>query len=29
MGKKHFVLDCTLDDPMMPSWQSVTLDDIY
>ena len=29
MGKKRLVLDCTLDDPMMPSWQSVSLDDIY
>lgn len=29
MGKKPLVIDCTLDDPLMPSWQSVTLDDIY
>ena len=29
MGKKPLVIDCTLYDPLMPSWQSVTLDDIY
>ena len=29
MGRKRLVLDCTLDDPMMPAWQSVSLDDIY
>ena len=29
MGKKPLILDCTLDDPTMPAWQSVSLDDIY
>ena len=29
MAKKRLVIDCTIDDPMMPAWQSVTLDDIY
>ena len=29
MGKKPLVIDCMVDDPTMPSWQSVTLDDIY
>ena len=29
MGKKPLIIDCTVDDPTMPSWQSVTLDDIY
>ena len=29
IGGKRLVIDCTVDDPTMPSWQSVTLDDIY
>ena len=29
MGKKPLIVDCTVDDPTMPVWQSVTLDDIY
>ena len=31
MGKKHLVIDCTLEDPTMPviGFGSVTLDDIY
>ena len=29
MGKKPLILDCKLDDPTMPAWQSVSLDDIY
>ena len=29
MGKKPLVIDSTVDDPTMPVWQSVTLDDIY
>ena len=29
MGKKPLILDCTLDDPTMPAWESVSLDDIY
>ncbi len=29
MRKKPLILDCTLDDPTMPAWQSVSLDDIY
>ena len=29
MAKKRLVIDCTVDDPMMPVWKSVTLDDIY
>ena len=29
MGKKPLVIDCMVDDPTMPTWQSVTLDDIY
>ena len=29
MGGKRLVMDCTLEDPMMPAWQSVSLDDIY
>ena len=29
MGGRKLVIDSTVDDPLMPSWQSVTLDDIY
>jgi predicted esterase len=29
MGRQPLVIDCTVDDPTMPVWQSVTLDDIY
>ena len=29
MGRKPLVIDCTIDDPLMPAWESVTLDDIY
>ena len=29
MGRKPLVIDSTVDDPTMPVWQSVTLDDIY
>ena len=29
MGKQPLVIDCMVDDPTMPVWQSVTLDDIY
>lgn len=29
IGRKPLVIDCTVDDPTMPVWQSVTLDDIY
>ena len=29
MGHKPLVIDCTIDDPLMPAWESVTLDDIY
>lgn len=29
MRKKPLILDCTLDDPTMPAWESVSLDDIY
>lgn len=29
MGRQRLVIDSTLEDPVMPSWESVTLDDIY
>ena len=29
IGGKPLVMDCTLEDPQMPVWQSVSLDDIY
>ena len=29
MDKQPLVIDCMVDDPTMPVWQSVTLDDIY
>ena len=29
MGRQRLVIDSTLEDHVMPSWESVTLDDIY
>ncbi|MBO5562850.1 MAG: alpha/beta hydrolase [Bacteroidales bacterium] len=29
MGRQRLVIDSTLEDPVMPSWESVTLNDIY